>query len=72
VNCHECVEKLETYVDRELSETDVENMKRHLADCPPCEDQYQFEAGLRRLVRVCCGQGEAPPELRAKLREILY
>jgi anti-sigma factor (TIGR02949 family) len=72
VNCRDCVDKLETYVDRELSEDEVESMMRHLAECPPCQDQYQFEAGLRRLVRVCCAQGEAPPELRAKLREILY
>ncbi len=72
MNCEDCVDRLEAYVDRELSESEVAQLRRHLAECPPCDDRYRFEAGLRRLVRVCCEQETAPVELREKLREILF
>ena len=72
MNCRECVDRLDRYVDRELTDAEVAEMRRHLEGCPPCQDQYRFEAGLKRLVRVCCEQDRAPAALRAKLRRILY
>ena len=72
MNCNECLEKLDSYVDRELSEVELAEVKQHLKDCPPCEDRYDFQADVKMLVKVCCDQGEAPAELRAKLREILF
>ena len=72
MNCDDCLDRLEAYVDRELTEDEVRDLKHHLAECPPCDDRYRFEAGLKRLVRVCCEQDRAPVELREKLREILF
>lgn len=73
MNCDECSQKLERFVDRELSEAEVRELQRHLQDCPPCEDRYRFEDNLRRLVKVCCdGDSQAPPALREKLRQILF
>ena len=72
MNCHDCQERLDAYVDRELSDDEVVELRRHLDECPPCDDRYRFEAGLKRLVRVCCEQDKAPVELRDKLREILF
>ncbi len=72
MNCGECLEKLDQYVDRELNDREVAQLKQHLEFCPPCEDRYRFQADLKRLVKVCCDQGEAPPALRDKLREILF
>ncbi len=72
MNCRDCLDQLDSFVDRELSDDELEKVKVHLADCPPCEDRFTFQADVKRLVRVCCEQGEAPAELRAKLREILF
>jgi mycothiol system anti-sigma-R factor len=72
VNCSECLENLDVYVDRQLTDAELEEVKRHLAHCPPCEDHYQLKASLKRLVKVCCDQGTAPEHLRSKLREILF
>ena len=72
MNCDDCMEKLEQYVDRELNEKEVAELRQHLAECPPCDDRYRFQADLKRLVKVCCDQGEAPAELREKLRQILF
>jgi mycothiol system anti-sigma-R factor len=72
VNCSECLENLDTYVDRELTDAELEEVKRHLAHCPPCVDYYQLRANLKRLVKVCCDRGVAPEHLRSKLRQILF
>jgi mycothiol system anti-sigma-R factor len=74
MNCDECLENLERYVDRELSDAEVTDLRQHLVDCPPCEDRYKFQAELKRLIRVSCCQPEnnAPESLRLKLREILF
>jgi mycothiol system anti-sigma-R factor len=71
MNCGDCKEKLDRYVDRELNNTEVLELKLHLESCPPCADQYDFQVHLKRLVKVCCDQDEVPPAFRAKLRQIL-
>ena len=72
MNCNDCTEKLDRYVDRELNGTEVLELKLHLEGCPPCADQYEFQAQLSRLVRVsCCDQDQVPPDFREKLRQIL-
>jgi len=35
MNCNDCVEKLDRYVDRELNNTEVLELKLHLEGCPP-------------------------------------
>jgi mycothiol system anti-sigma-R factor len=72
VNCRDCLENLDPYLDRELTDSELEEVKRHLTDCPPCDDRYQLKTSLKRLVKICCDQGEAPAHLRSKLRQILF
>ena len=71
MNCGDCKEKLDRYLDRELSDGEVTELKLHLDDCPPCADQYEFQAQLKRLVKVCCNQDEVPAAFRERLRQIL-
>jgi mycothiol system anti-sigma-R factor len=72
VNCNDCLKRLDSYVDRELSDQELEEVKDHLQRCPPCDDYFQLEVGLKRLVKVCCGQGQAPAHLRERLTQILF
>ena len=71
MNCSDCKEKLDRYLDRELSDTEMLELQLHLEGCPPCTDSYEFHASLKRLVKVCCEQDKAPDALREKLRQIL-
>ena len=71
MNCGECVDRLGGYVDRELTEVEMSEVRRHLKECPPCEDRFYLETVVKRLVRTCCSQDRAPEGLREKLREIL-
>jgi mycothiol system anti-sigma-R factor len=72
VNCRDCLVNLDPYLDRELTDNELEEVRRHLADCPPCEELYQLRTNLKRLVKVCCDQGVAPESLRSRLRSILF
>jgi mycothiol system anti-sigma-R factor len=72
MNCRECDERLERYVDRELSASEISQVKQHLDHCPPCERRYEFHDELKRVIRVCCGTERAPDALREKLRQILF
>ena len=67
ITCRSCLEALHPYIDRELSDEDIAQVRIHLEACGGCLHLYQFEASLRRLVRVRCQELQAPDGLRAKI-----
>ena len=67
INCTDCVRALNPYLDRELTDEDVVQVRSHLDSCPHCLHQFQFEESLRRLVRVRCQEQSAPESLRVKI-----
>ena len=71
MNCQDCSEKLDRYVDRELNDTEVLELRLHLEGCPGCKDQYDFQSHLKRLVRLSCDCDTAPAAFREKLRQML-
>jgi mycothiol system anti-sigma-R factor len=66
-DCEAARDRLEAYVDRELTEADVVEVRRHLADCPDCERCFEFEAGLKLLVRRKGCPELAPPGLVGRI-----
>jgi mycothiol system anti-sigma-R factor len=67
INCGDCAKALNSYIDRELSDEDIIQVRQHLDACGGCLHVYQFEESLRRLVRVRCLEQGAPESLRAKI-----
>ena len=67
INCGDCARALNPYLDRELSDEDVEQVREHLTACSGCLHLYQFEESLRRLVRVRCQEQGAPDSLRQRI-----
>lgn len=53
-HCIEAVELLYHYLDGELTDDRRIQIQRHLDDCPPCFEAYDFEAELRIVVRQKC------------------
>lgn len=68
--CEQTMQQLSGYIDRELNDTEVRRVKAHLDDCPPCEQVFEFQAGLKRLVRRECCTDEAPARLRDWVRKL--
>ena len=61
--CEGTMQKLHEYVDRELSMGELEAVKQHLDDCPPCQRHFDFEEQLKLLVhRKACPE-RAPQQL---------
>ena len=67
MNCRDCVQVLNPYLDRELSDDEIVEVRTHLEVCGGCLHLYQFEQSLRRLVRVRCQEQAAPPSLRERI-----
>lgn len=71
MNCKECLNRLEELVDKELTPLEAGEVQMHLENCASCADHYEFQAGMKRLVRTCCSEDRAPDSLRERLRAIL-
>ena len=67
INCRDCATALNPFLDRELSDDDVVQVRSHLEACAGCMHMYQFEESLRRLVRVRCQEQGAPESLRTRI-----
>lgn len=68
--CAEAVEMLYHYLDGELTDERRALIRRHLDECPPCFDAYDFEAELRVVVSRRC-RDEVPGELRLRVAEAI-
>jgi mycothiol system anti-sigma-R factor len=66
MNCSEAVERLNQYLDRELSAQEIVEVKQHLEACPPCLQMFHYEEHMRRLVRQACCES-APESLRMRI-----
>jgi mycothiol system anti-sigma-R factor len=71
INCRDCASALNPFLDRELSDEDVVQVRSHLEACGGCLHLYQFEESLRRLVRVRCQEQSAPESLRLRITQSL-
>jgi mycothiol system anti-sigma-R factor len=67
IDCQDCVRALNPYLDRELSDEDVQQVRQHLDACRGCLHVYQFQESVRRLVRVRCREQTAPASLRMRI-----
>ena len=71
MKCKDCEEKLDRFVDRELSPTEVLELQLHLESCPDCTEHYDFQVHLKRLVRIA-GQPEGAPVQRVEMCQCLF
>ena len=65
--CEDCVQRLDQLVDKELTEPEVKEVHLHLEMCGDCVKRYEFQEGLKKLVKHSCYE-RAPDALRERLR----
>ena len=68
--CEQALAELEAYLDGELPEASLRQIREHLRACWPCTDRATFEEQLRVLVRKGCVD-HAPPDLVVRVRRRL-
>ena len=68
--CSEAVEVLYHFLDGQLTEERRILIRRHLDDCPPCLDAFDFEAELRVVIAHKCRE-RVPDELRWRVAKAI-
>jgi mycothiol system anti-sigma-R factor len=69
--CTEAVEVLYHYLDGQLTDDRRVVIRRHLDDCPPCLDAFDFEAELRVVVAQKCRE-RVPEHLRLRVAQAIW
>ena len=69
-SCDEAVAELYTYLDGELTDEKRKEIARHLDECGPCLDAFDFEADLRKVIAAKCAE-HVPDDLRSRIASAL-
>lgn len=71
MDCRECFERLQDFLDRELSSEELLLVEAHLQECGCCAAEYEFEQSVLRHIKGGLQSSEVPPELRKRCLENL-
>ncbi len=67
MDCHDCVERLYAFLDAELSDSELAQVRKHLDGCTGCDESFVFEARFLEQLRDCCTSDKAPADLRERV-----
>jgi mycothiol system anti-sigma-R factor len=70
MDCDDAYVRVYHYLDGEMTVWKRRAITRHLEECPPCSQGFEFELEIRRVVAVSCTE-EAPNDLRRRIGEAL-
>jgi mycothiol system anti-sigma-R factor len=65
-DCVAALERLEFFIDHELPNADLQQIKQHLDDCGPCLEIADLERAVKALVARSCTE-HAPETLRQRV-----
>ena len=71
INCDDAANLIYRYLDRELSQEDIQHLEEHLKKCQHCFGHLSFDRALRELVRRQSGEGQIPPYLKDSILKTL-
>jgi mycothiol system anti-sigma-R factor len=67
MDCHECLERLYPYIDRELEPSELDEVKAHIEDCGGCDSAFVRERVFLERLRGSATADVAPPAVRERL-----
>jgi mycothiol system anti-sigma-R factor len=68
--CEAALRTLYHFLDGELTPERRRAIQRHLDECSPCLQAFDFEAELKVLVARCC-RDQVPERLRIRVAQVL-
>ncbi|PYP45468.1 MAG: mycothiol system anti-sigma-R factor [Gemmatimonadetes bacterium] len=71
MNCRECKDQLYEYLDRELTPAVEQEIRQHIADCPPCGEEFDFEKLFLGFLKARCRAQGAPADLKRRILDEL-
>jgi mycothiol system anti-sigma-R factor len=70
MDCEEAIHRLYHFLDGELTEERRVEIRRHLDECRPCLQAFDFEAELLHLLAAKC-RDHVPEGLRRRVAEAI-
>ena len=70
-DCQDALQTLYHYLDGELTPERRAAIQRHLSQCGPCLDAFDFEAELKAVVARSC-RDQVPDSLRQRVAEVIH
>ena len=67
--CVETIKYLYEFLDKEIDKSQYPIIKKHIDNCFECRQRYEFEKGVRSLVKAFCLNTTAPTYLHSKIIE---
>ena len=71
ISCQDALRLVHEYLDGELEQVSEHQVKEHFDMCQQCYPHLHLETVFRDTVRRAAGTETAPPELKAKLTQML-
>lgn len=68
--CNDALQEIYEYLNGEMTDERRTLIAKHLDDCSPCLEAFDFENELRQLVARHCHE-EAPEDLRRRIAEAI-
>ena len=65
-DCNDAIHRLYHFLDGELTDGRRQEIRRHLDDCSPCLEAFDFEAELRLMIAAKC-RDDVPEQLRIRI-----
>lgn len=69
LNCKDTIEKLYGYLDRQLSDQEVAEVRDHLDNCRHCSGHFRFEENVLTRIYSACHEVQTPPDLKERIRK---
>ena len=70
IGCEEALKRLAEFIDCELSDSDHDNVERHLRTCRSCYSRMEFESRLKQRLSALSGD-DAPTKSRDRIRKLI-
>jgi anti-sigma factor (TIGR02949 family) len=70
IGCEEALKRLAEFIDCELSDTEQDNVERHLRTCRSCFSRMEFESRLKQRLSALSAD-DAPAQSRDRIRKLI-
>lgn len=59
MNCEETKKHVHEYLQKELTEDELDAITAHIANCDQCEWEYDFESAVNNVIQLRCSETPA-------------
>jgi anti-sigma factor (TIGR02949 family) len=70
IGCVEALNRLAEFIDCELSDSEQDDVERHLRTCRSCYSRAEFESRLKQRLAAISAE-DAPTKARDRMRKLI-